>query len=181
MLGHPAFLLALIGSYAQSKALLAQKNVSAVAAKFRKMFPASAKNFSLASLSAADDPEQVCANALLRLALLRRFIKDEAQADTLKAGEAALLLWKGEEKALKDAFVFAADDAYPAKVYAALPDRVKQGMLPVIYFKSKKQEMLLGFASRVLPETLVLIKFPARGKPLFLYLPLNEKFVCDVK
>jgi len=158
-----------------------QKNVSAVAARFHKMFPDSEKNFSLASLSAADDPEQVCANAFLRLALLRRFVKDEAQADTLKAGEAALLLWKGEEKALKDFFSFPADDAYPAKVYAALPARVKQGMLPVLYFKDKKQETLLGFASRVLPEMLVLVKFRAQGKPLFIFLPLSEKFVCDVK
>ena len=157
------------------------RNTAAVAAKFRMSFPETAKTFSLAAFAGDNEPEQVCANAALRFSLLRRFIKAEAKADALKAGEIALLLWKGEEKALKGYFTFPAGDAYPAKVFSSLPDRVKQGMLPVLYFANKKQGTLLGFASRVLPEMLVLIQIPPQGKPFFLCLFLSEKFVCDTK
>lgn len=157
------------------------RNTAAVTAKFRKCFPEMAKNFSLAAFAKDNEPEQVCANAALRFALLRRFIKAEAKADALKAGEIALLLWKGEKKALEGYFAFPAGDAYPAGVYSALPARIKQGMLPVLYFQNKKQGTLLGFASRVLPEMLVLIQIPPQGKPLFVCLFLSEKFVCNTK
>jgi len=157
------------------------KNTAAVIAKFRKCFPAGAKQISLASCRRFSDPEGVCGNAALRLSLLRRFVKPEAKPDALKAGEIALLLWKGERKALENYFTFPAGDTAPAGIYAALPDRVKRGMFPVLYFRNKKQEVLFGFASRVLPEALILIQIPASGKPFFVYLPLSEKFVAAAK
>ena len=157
------------------------RNTAAVTAKFRKCFPETAKNFSLAAFAKDNEPEQVCSNAALRFALLRRFIKAEARADALKAGEIALLLWTGEEKALTGYFAFPAGDAYPAKIFSSLPDRVKQGMLPVLYFHNLKQGTLLGFASQVLPEMLVLIQIPPQGKPFFVCLFLSEKFVCNTK
>lgn len=157
------------------------QNTAAVTAKFRECFPETAKNFTLAAFARDNEPEQVCANAALRFALLRRFIKAEAKPDALKAGEIALLLWKGEKKALEGYFAFPAGDVYPAGVYSALPARVKQGMLPVLYFRNPKQGMLLGFASRVLPEMLVLIQIPPQGKPFFVCLFLSEKFVCNTR
>lgn len=159
------------------------KNTAAVAARFHKDFPDSAKSFSLARHRKMESIEDVCANAAFRLALLGKFVGKEAQADALKAGEIALLLWKGGESELKKAFDFPAGDDYGAKVYAALPPRVKTAMFPVLYFKNKQQGTLLGFGSRLLPEMLILIRIPAeaKAKPFFVCLPLSEKFVRNAQ
>ena len=153
------------------------KNIAAVSRIFHAAFPADAKDApSLGKFRKfADSAEKVAANAALRLALLKRFTLPEAEADALKAAEMADLLWKGDAAALKAACEFPAG-AECANLYATLPDRVKKSMVPAIYFRDKAGTVLFGFASHLMPETLVLVRIPKDAKPQFIFLPLAEKF-----
>lgn len=155
-------------------------NVAEVARVFHAAFPAGDKGApSLGRFRKfAGSADKVAANAALRLALLERFTRDDAQPDALKAAELAELLWKGDVSALKAAFVFPAADAAGAELYASLPNRVKASMAPALYFRDKAGTVLFGFASHLMPEVLVLVKIPADGKPGFVFLPLAEKFAA---
>ncbi|MBO4492676.1 MAG: hypothetical protein J5944_15105, partial [Lentisphaeria bacterium] len=115
----------------------------------------------------------------LRLALLERLNLDEADPDLLQAAEIALILWKGDAGKIGSSFTFAEGDAVSAGAFAALPERVRKSVVPVLYFKEKgKKEALFGFASHLMPEVLILVRTSAEpeGKPLFIFLPLTEKF-----
>ena len=153
------------------------KNIAAVSRIFHAAFPADTKDApSLAKYRKfADSAEKVAANAALRLALLKRFTLPEANADALKAAELAEMLWKGDAAALKAACDLPAGEEC-VKLYATLPDRVKKSMVPAVYFRDKAGTVLFGFASHLMPETLVLVRIPKDAKPQFIFLPLAEKF-----
>jgi len=157
-------------------------NVAEVARIFHAAFPAGAKGApSLGKFRKfADSADKVAANAALRLALLERFTRPEANADAVKAAELADLLWKGNAAEIRNACRFPGDDAVGAELCAALPERVKKSMAPVLYFRDREGRALFGFASHLMPESLVLFRTSAKEKPLCVFLPLAEKF-ADVK
>ena len=156
------------------------KNIAAVSRIFHTEFPDGAASFSLTKYRAfSDDADKVSSNAALRLALLERLTRDEADPDLLQAAEIALILWKGDAEKIGNSFTFAEDDAVSAGAFSALPERVRKSVVPVLYFKEKgKKEALFGFASHLMPEVLILVRTSAEpgGKPLFIFLPLTEKF-----
>lgn len=155
------------------------KNIAAVSKIFHADFPDGANTVSLAKYrSFGTDADKVASNASLRLALLERFTRPEANADALAAGEIALLLWKGKADEIKNHFVFPTADTLPADTFCAFPDTVRKTMCPVLYFKNGK-ETLFGFGSHLMPETLLLIKTAEGAKPLFVFLPLTERFAAD--
>ena len=157
-------------------------NLRKVKEIFDAKFPASSKNppASLVEFRKfGDTDDRVAANAALRLALLGRFTRPEANADALKAGEIALLLWKGDAAELKAAFDFPGNDAVGADAYAKLPERVKKSMVPVVYFKDKQGDLLLGFASHLVPELAILTECSGEGKPTFVFLPLSAEFAAS--
>ena len=54
----------------------------------------------------------------------------------------------------------------------------------MLYFKEKgKQEALFGFSSHLMPEVLILVRTSPEpeGKPLFIFLPLSEKFALNAE
>ena len=156
------------------------KNIAAVARIFHAAFPAGEKGTpSLGKFRKfADSADKVAANAALRLALWERFTRPEANDDALKAAEVAELLWTGDAAALKAAFAFPGNDAAGADICAALPERVRKSMIPAVYVRDKAGTVLFGFASHLMPETLVLVKISAEGKPRFVFLPLAESFAA---
>lgn len=156
------------------------KNIASVSRIFHTEFPEGASAFSLAKYRVfGTDADKVSFHAALRLALLERLTRDEADPDLLEAAGIALILWKGDAEKIGKSFSFAAGDDASAKIFAALPARVRKSVVPVLYFREKgKKEALFGFASHLMPESLVLVRTSAEpaGKPLFLFLPLTEKF-----
>lgn len=156
------------------------KNVAEVSKIFHAAFPADAKGTpSLAGFRKfADSADKVAANASLRIALLLRFTRPEANADALKAAEYAELLWNGAVADMTAAFEFPQGDSCGVEAFAKLPERVRTSMIPAIYFRDKAGTVLFGFASHLMPDMLVLIEVPAEGKPRFVYLPLAEKFAA---
>ena len=156
------------------------KNVAKTAAVFHKAFPAKAETVTLAQYRPSDDAaDPVCANIAFRMAMLKRFTEPEAKADADKAGEIALLLWKGEAAALNAYFDSPADSDAAAR-YAALPAQVKSTMFPAVYYRTKAGS-LLGFASAFKPDLLILVQLKTSGKPFFVFLPLNEKFATAMQ
>ena len=157
------------------------KNAAAVAGIFRRDFPMTAKTFSLSKYRNQKDAlEKIAFNAGFRLALLKKFTLPEADAAAETAGEIALHLWNSELAELKNYFRYPAEDALLLEKYSVLPPNVRTSMFPVLYLQNK-QETVFGFASRLLPELMVLVKVGADGKskPLFVALPLNEAFVAE--
>lgn len=161
------------------------KNIAAVSRSFHAEFPEGAASFSLAKYRKfGEDADKVSGNAALRLALLERLTRDEADPDLLNAASVALILWKGDAEKIKKSFTFVEGDDSSAKIFAALPDRVRKSVVPVLYFREKgKKEALFGFASHLMPESLILIRTSAKaeGKPLFIFLPLTEKFAASAE
>lgn len=155
------------------------KNVAATAAVFHKAFPKTAGTFTLSSYRKFVNADPVSSNIALRFALLKRFTDPEAKADAEKAGEIALLLWKGDAAALNAYFDSPADSDAAAR-YAALPARVKNSMLPAVYYRTKTGSML-GFASAFKPDLLILVQLKASGKPFFVFLPMSEKFATAMQ
>ena len=174
---YPLAIVPLKGNFAE--VLLG--NIRKVAEIFEAKFPVSGKQpatlIEFRKFGNTDD--RVAANAALRLALLKRFTLPEAKDDALKAGEVALLLWKGDARELKGAFDFPGGESCGADAYSKLPDRVKQSMIPVVYFKGKQDMMLLGFASHLVPELMILIECSGKGKANFVFLPLTAKFAAS--
>ena len=157
------------------------KNTAATAATFRREFPVTARGFSLSKYRAQQDSlEKIAFNAGLRLALLKKFTLPEAEPATERAGEIALQLWNSGLPGLKDYFRCPAGDALLLEQYSELPSEVRTSMFPVLYFQNQ-QETVFGFASRLQPELLILVKVAADGKskPLFVALPLNEAFAAE--
>ncbi len=156
------------------------KNTASVAEIFRKDFPAGAKTFSLRKYRTQNDSsDKIAFNAGFRLALLKKFTLPEAETAAEAAGDIALRLWNSGLPELKNYFSCPAGDALLLERYSALPPDVRTSMFPVLYFQNK-QETILGFSSRLLPELIVLVKVAADGKskPLFVALPLDEPFVA---
>lgn len=156
------------------------KNVAATAAVFRKAFPDAGKTFSLSKYRQTANADPVSANIAFRMAMLKRFTAPEAKADAEKAGEIALLLWKGDAAAL-DAYFDSPADSESAARYAALPERVKKSMLPSVYYRRTKTGSLLGFSSGLKPNLLILVRLTPSGKPFFVFLPLNEEFAVAMQ
>lgn len=159
------------------------KNFAAVSRIFHTEFPDGAASFSLAKYRAlGSDADKVSANAALRLALLERLTRDNADPDMLDAAGIALILWKGNAEKIGSSFAFANGDNVSAGAFAALPERVRKSVVPVLYFKEKgKKGALFGFASHLMPEVLILIRTEPEGKPLFIFLPLTEKFALSME
>ena len=155
------------------------KNVAATDAVFHQAYPNTGKTFSLNKYRQNASADGVSANIALRMALLERFVQPEAKADADKAGEIALLLWKGDAAAL-DAYFDSPAESDAAVRYAALPAQVKGSMLPSVYYRTKDGS-LLGFSSAFKPDLLILVQLKASGKPFFVFLPLSEKFAAAVQ
>lgn len=158
------------------------KNTALVSEIFHREFPAGAAAISLRKYrNKSDSFEKIIFNAQLRLALLEKFTIPESKNAAELAGEVVLQLWESDLSGLKKFFRFSTEDFTPAETYCLLPARVRASMLPVFYFQSKK-EVMLCFASRFLPELVVLIKTDQgkKDKPLFVVLPLNERFCREI-
>ena len=156
------------------------KNVAATAAVFHKTFPANAESVTLAKYRpSADAAGPVCANIAFRMAMLKRFTEPEAKADADKAGEIALLLWKGDAAELAAYFDIQAETE-AAERYAKLPARVKKTMLPAVYYRTKAGSML-GFASAYKPDLLIRVQIIGNARPRFVFLPLNEEFAAAMQ
>lgn len=160
------------------------KNISAVTEIFEKEFPLTDKSFSLNKYRKEDQGEivnRVAANAFLRLELQKKFIEDAAQNDTVKAGEIAMVLWKGEFSAMEQYFASPDKDKKLMKVYSLISDETKNSLVVSLYLKNKT-ETLFGFASRMAPGFMVLVRVPADGKtkPLFVFMLLDGKLFSDV-
>jgi hypothetical protein len=155
-------------------------NVAATAARFHQEFPEKVEAVTLAKyrkiVSAAD---AVSANIALRMAMLERFTRPDAKADADKAGEIALLLWKGDAAALQGYFD-APEGSDAVARYAALPARIRSSMLPAVYYKTKEAS-LLGFSSAAKPDLLILVRLAASGKPFFVFLPMSEEFAAAMQ
>ena len=155
-------------------------NVAATAAKFHREFPEKVEAVTLAKYrQIASDADAVSGNIALRMAMLKRFTQPEAKADAEKAGEIALLLWKGDAAALSSYFDVPAESDAAAR-YAALPVKIKRSMLPALYYRTKEGS-LLGFSSAAKPDLLILVRLTPAGKPFFVFLPLAEEFAAAMQ
>ena len=63
-------------------------------------------------------------------------------------------------------------------MYAKLDKEVRSGLLPCLYFRNKKG-MLIGLASRIHPDFVILISAEgnAQSKPLLVFLPFEQNFI----
>ena len=160
------------------------RNITAVRAVFEKNFPKNAKTFSLAKYRAIK-PEiivkGVADQATLHLLRLLSLFSANARNDLLQVGKYSAVLWEGKLQNIKDMFAFPGNDASGAELYVKLDPEIRSSLLPCVYFRNKKG-MLLGLASRLHPDFVILISVPenAGSKPLFVFLPFKQEIIHNV-
>ncbi len=164
-------------------ALLAA-NITAVRAVFEREFPKDTKNISLGKDRSVKPDVQVKSftdNATLHLLRLLSLFEAAAKPDLLKTGGWSAILWEGDLQKIKETFAFPGDDASSAEAFVKLDKEVRSSLLPCIYFRNK-QGMLLGLASRIYPDFVILISVPekAGSKPLFAFIPFRQEILKDL-
>ena len=160
------------------------RNITAVRAIFGKEFPKNAKTFSLAKYRAVK-PEVIVKgvmdHATLHLLRLLSLFEADAKKDLLEVGKYSAVLWEGKLQNIKDMFAFPGDDASGAELYVKLNPKIRSSLLPCLYFRNKKG-MLLGLASRLYPDFVILISVPENSgtKPLLVFLPFKQEIIDGV-
>ena len=160
------------------------RNITAVRAIFEKEFPKNAKTFSLAKYRAIKPAiivKGVMDHATLHLLRLLSLFNTEAKNDLLQVGKYSAVLWEGKLQGIKDTFAFPGNDVSGAELYVKLNPEIRSSLLPCLYFRNKKG-MLLGLASRLHPDFVILISVPANSgtKPLFVFLPFKQEIIRNV-
>ena len=160
------------------------RNITAVRAIFEKNFPKNAKTFSLAKYRAIKPAiivKGVMDHATLHLLRLLSLFNTKAKNDLLQVGKYSAVLWEGKLQAIKDTFAFPGNDVSGAELYVKLDPEIRSSLLPCLYFRNKKG-MLLGLASRLHPDFVILISVPENGgtKPLFVFLPFKQEIIRNV-
>ena len=164
--------------------LLLVRNINAVRTIFEKDFPKGAKTVSLSKYRAirnADIVKGVTDHATLHLLRLVSLFDANAKNDLLQVGKYSAILWEGDLQKIKKTFAFPGNDASGAEMYAKLDKEVRSSLLPCLYFRNKKG-MLIGLASRIHPDFVILISAEgsAQSKPLLVFLPFEQKFIKDL-
>jgi len=160
------------------------RNITAVRAIFAKNFPKNAKTFSLAKYRAIK-PEiivkGVADQATLHLLRLLSLFDAKAKNDLLQVGKYSAVLWEGKLQSIKDMFAFPGNDASGAELYVKLNPEIRSSLLPCLYFRNKKG-MLVGLASRLYPDFVILISVPENSgtKPLLVFLPFKQEIINGV-
>ena len=163
---------------------LLARNISAVRAIFEKDFPKGAKTVSLSKYRAiknADIVKGVTDHATLHLLRLVSLFEANAKNDLLQVGKYSAILWEGDLQKIKNTFAFPGNDASGAEMYAKLDKEVRSSLLPCLYFRNKKG-MLVGLASRLHPDFVILISVPenAQSKPSLVFLPFKQEIIKDL-
>lgn len=160
------------------------RNITAVRAVFEKEFPKNAKTFSLAKYRTIK-PEIIVKgimdHATLHLLRLLTLFDADAKNDLLQVGKYSAILWEGKLQSIKDMFAFPGDDVSGAELYVKLDPEIRSSLLPCLYFRNKKG-MLLGLASRLYPDFVILISVPENSgtKPLFVFLPFKPEIINNI-
>ena len=160
------------------------RNITAVRAIFEKNFPKNAKTFSLAKYRAIK-PETIVKgvmdHATLHLLRLLTLFDADAKKDLLEVGKYSAILWEGKLQSIKDMFAFPGNDASGAELYVRLTPEIRSSLLPCLYFRNKKG-MLVGLASRLYPDFVILISVPENSgkKPLFVFLPFKQEIINGI-
>ena len=160
------------------------RNITSVRSIFEKEFPKNAKTFSLAKYRAIKPAiivKGVMDLATLHLLRLISLFNTEAKNDLLQVGKYSAVLWEGKLQGIKDTFAFPGNDVSGAELYVKLNPEIRSSLLPCLYFRNKKG-MLLGLASRLHPDFVILISVPANSgtKPLFVFLPFKQEIIRNV-
>lgn len=168
---------------AQLDALLVG-NITAVRAIFEREFPKNSKNISLGKYRGIKPAVQVKTftdNATLHLLRLLTLFDAGAKADLLTVGGWSAVLWEGDLQKIKDTFSFPGDDPISAELFLKLAPEVRSSLLPCVYFRNKSG-MLVGLASRIYTDFVILISIPekAGSKPLFVFIPFQQEFIKDI-
>lgn len=164
-------------------ALLAA-NITAVRSVFEREFPKDSKNISLGKYRSVKPEVQVKSftdNASLHLLRLLSLFDTAAKPDLLKTGGYSAVLWEGDLQKIKETFAFPGDDPSSAEAFVKLDREVRSSLLPCAYFRNK-QGMLLGLASRIYPDFVILISVPekAGSNPLFAFIPFQQEILKDL-
>ncbi|MBQ9337568.1 MAG: hypothetical protein IJS14_09785 [Lentisphaeria bacterium] len=164
-------------------ALLAA-NITEVRTIFEREFPKDAKNISLGKYRSVKPDVQVKSftdNATLHLLRLLSLFDAAAKPDLLQVGKYSAILWEGDLQKIKETFAFPGDDAATAEAFVKLDKEVRSSLLPCVYFRNK-HGMLLGLASRLHPDFVILISAPEKAgpKPLFAFIPFRQEILKDL-
>lgn len=160
------------------------RNITAVRAIFEKNFPKNAKTFSLAKYRAIKPAiivKGVMDHATLHLLRLLSLFNAKAKNDLQQVGKYSAVLWEGKLQSIKDMFAFPGNDASGAELYVKLNPEIRSSLLPCLYFRNKKG-MLVGLASRLYPDFVILISVPENSgtKPLLVFLPFKQEIINGV-
>lgn len=160
------------------------RNISAVRTIFEKDFPKNAKTFSLSKYRAVKTEtivKGVTDHATLHLLRLLSLFDAGAKNDLLQVGKYSVILWKGNLQNIKNTFAFPDNDTSGAELYVKLNPETRSSLLPCLYFRNKKG-MLIGLASRLHPDFVILISAPgnAQSKPLLVFLPFKQEIIKDL-
>lgn len=158
------------------------RNISEVRRIFAREFPAGSRNPSLSkyrSMKPDQTVKSVIDNATVRLLKLLSLFNADAKGDLLKAGEYCAVLWEGSFPAIREKFDFPGNDPSSAELLSKMTPQLRSGLMPCLYFRNKGG-MLLGLASGVHPEFVILISVRQDRKPLFVFLPFHENFLKDL-